>query len=181
MFYEAVNTILDEEGGFVNDPADSGGATNRGIIQKTYDAYRTRKGLPTRSVRYSTKIEAIEIYEGIWRDCKASELLNGPNLVHFDFAVNAGNGRAALTLQKAVDVTQDGIIGPKTIAAANTLPPEVLVKTYSDLRRDFYNVLATKRPKDKKFLKGWLARVDRVEKKALLLLKNNGPLPTKSA
>ena len=30
-------------------------------------------------------------------------------------------------------------------------------------------------------LKGWLSRVDRVEKKALLLLKNNGPLPTKSA
>lgn len=38
--------ILKWEGGFVSDPADLGGATNKGVTIGTYKEYRKKKGLP---------------------------------------------------------------------------------------------------------------------------------------
>lgn len=171
MFDEALPFILREEGGYVNDPQDSGGATNRGVIQKTYDAYRESKGYEKRSVRYLTKAETSEIYSKIWEDCKASQLPTGLNLVHFDFSVNAGNRQAAKILQRAAGVEDDGVIGPITLGKIKTLNVEDLVVNYSELRRTFYRSLATARPKDLRFLRGWLLRTNRAERLALSLLK----------
>jgi hypothetical protein len=39
-FNRALEMVLHHEGGFVDHPADPGGATNRGVTQATYDAYR---------------------------------------------------------------------------------------------------------------------------------------------
>lgn len=171
MFDSALPFILKEEGGYVNDPKDSGGATNRGIIQRTYDAYREAKGHEKRAVRYLTKAETTEIYSEIWEACKADQLPTGLNLVHFDFSVNAGNRQAAKILQRAAEVEDDGIIGPVTLAKVKTLNVEDLIINYSELRRQFYRGLATARPKDLKFLKGWLLRTNRAERVALSLLK----------
>ena len=43
--------ILRWEGGFVDHPADRGGATNKGVTQRVYDAWRARQGQAPRSVR----------------------------------------------------------------------------------------------------------------------------------
>ena len=45
-FQRILPYLLQDEGGYVNDPADRGGATNKGVIQRTYDAYRKGKGMP---------------------------------------------------------------------------------------------------------------------------------------
>lgn len=167
MFTDAYNSVLHEEGGYVNDPADSGGATNRGITQATYDVYRASKKQLRRRVQYLTYAETEDIYKGIWKDCKADELPQGLNIMHFDFAVNAGNHRAAVTLQRCLGTTDDGIIGPKTLAAAWEKNSEQLIKAYAESRRGFYRSLAERRPKDKKFLNGWLKRTNRLETKSL--------------
>jgi len=39
-FETALPFVLRWEGGFVDHPADPGGRTNRGVTQRTYDAWR---------------------------------------------------------------------------------------------------------------------------------------------
>jgi lysozyme family protein len=175
IFSEALRKVLKEEGGYVDDPLDSGGATNRGVTQNTYNLYRKRKGLEQRPVRQATMIETEEIYHGIWKSCKADKLPTGVNVMHFDFAVNAGNVRAAKTLQAVLDVEQDGKIGPVTLAAVALLPPKEFITDYAEARRVFYNSLASRRPKDKKFLRGWLLRTNRCESTALKALEQSAP------
>jgi len=173
MFDTAYLFVQKEEGGYVHDLADSGGATMAGVTQNTYNLYRRSRKLELQPVRMITKAERRDIFEGIWRDCRASALPAGLGLFHFDFAVNAGNKRAAITLQRALGVADDGIIGPRTLQAANdTTNTEKIIIDYAELRRGFYRNLAAARPKDKKFLKGWLLRTNRAERAALAELKN---------
>ncbi|MFC0282395.1 glycosyl hydrolase 108 family protein [Camelimonas abortus] len=40
-YKEALSAVLKHEGGYVNHPADPGGATNRGVTQRVYDAERS--------------------------------------------------------------------------------------------------------------------------------------------
>ena len=171
MFEEAFPFILKEEGGYVNDPKDSGGATNRGVTQSTYNAFRKSQGHDERSVQHLTKEETSKIYSAIWNSCKASELPNGLNVLHFDFAVNAGNRQAAKILQRAAGVEDDGIIGRITLAKIKSSNVEDMIHEYSELRKVFYRGLATTRPKDLKFLKGWLLRTNRATRFALSLIK----------
>jgi lysozyme family protein len=175
MFTEALPFILKEEGGFVNDPSDSGGATNKGVTQVTYDTHRKLAGYDPRHVKYITNEEVSKIYESYWNDSRSSELPIGLNLMHFDFAVNAGIRRAALTLQKILGVEQDGVIGIKTLTAAEEKNDESLISAYAAERREFYNGLATRRPKDKRFLKGWLLRVGRCERRAIKIYREANP------
>lgn len=167
MFSEILKLVLKEEGGYVNDPADSGGATNRGVTQDNYNRYRDRVNQDRRHVRYLTLQETEAIYDTYWKDCKADQMPAGINIMHFDFAVNAGPRQAALTLQRCVGVLDDGVIGPKTLAAVAEKNGESLIKAYAESRRGFYRNLAERRPKDRKFLNGWLLRTNRVEKKSL--------------
>lgn len=168
MFEVAYKFVQKEEGGFVNDPADSGGATMAGVTQNTYNIFRRRKNLPERPVRQITKAEREEIFNGIWRDCRADRLPVGLSLIHFDFAVNAGNRRAAITLQRVLNVADDGIIGPRTLkAVADSTDVAQNIIDYAEHRRIFYRNLAERRPKDMRFLRGWILRTNRAERLAL--------------
>ena len=56
-FEKMLKFVLQREGGYVNDPHDLGGETNKGITHNTYNSYRKSKGLQTRSVKYITDDE----------------------------------------------------------------------------------------------------------------------------
>ncbi|NBV35020.1 MAG: hypothetical protein EBR81_14820 [Proteobacteria bacterium] len=58
----ALKFVLSQEGGYSNDPADSGGATNFGITHTEYDKNRIERGLPTQSIRLITAEEVRSIY-----------------------------------------------------------------------------------------------------------------------
>jgi len=49
-FATCLGKVLKHEGGYVNHPKDPGGATNKGVIQRTYDTWRKSMGLAPRSV-----------------------------------------------------------------------------------------------------------------------------------
>lgn len=49
-FTKCMPVILRYEGGYSNHPRDPGGVTLEGIIQRVYDGYRDRKGLPHRAL-----------------------------------------------------------------------------------------------------------------------------------
>jgi lysozyme family protein len=80
---------------------------------------------------------------------------DGLDYLMFDFAVNAGPGRAIKTMQKAIGTTPDGAIGPKTMAALKAANQSELVAKFSAEKEAFYRSL----PTFGTFGKGWLRRV----------------------
>lgn len=110
--------ILVHEGGYVNHPDDPGGATNMGVIQRTYDGWRRRNGLQTQSVRNITKTEVIAIYKDqYWDKVWGDDLPDGLDYALYDFAINSGPSRAVKFIQKIVGVKEDGVMGNITYNA----------------------------------------------------------------
>ena len=155
--------ILMMEGGNDDDPYDHGGRTSRGVIQREYDVYRRQHGLPTRDVWSASDAEIADIYQHAYWLPIAPTLPAGVDLVYFDVAVNAGPGQAAKQLQRALGVAVDGAIGPATHAAVAAQSPVDLVNRFSSVRRSFYHALA----QYPRYGKGWISRVDQIEKAAL--------------
>ena len=161
MNYEdCLNFVMRWEGGFVNDPHDRGGATNRGVTQATYDDWRTRKGFDRRSVADIDPSEVYLIYlERYWNPPKCRAFGTPLDLALFDSAVQHGPGRTAKLLQEILNITADGIVGPKTIEAANQHPVLALTDAYLTRRERFYYAIVANDPSQKRFEKGWANRL----------------------
>ncbi|CAB4140039.1 zliS Lysozyme family protein [uncultured Caudovirales phage] len=153
--------ILKHEGGYVNHPKDPGGATNKGIIQRTYDSWRDRQGQPRQSVKAITPAEVAAIYRrDYWDAVKGDDLPTGVDYAVFDFAVNSGINRAAKFLQRAVGVADDGVIGPATLAAVAKADASDTVAKICDARLAWLQTL----PHWPTFGRGWGSRVADVRK-----------------
>ena len=163
VFDEALCFVLAREGGYADNPADHGGATNMGVTQSTYDAFRNGSGLAPRPVINITPREVRTIYwGGYWRPA-ACDAIAGTRpslaLVHFDAAVNQGVGEAERMLQRALGVTADGAIGPSTMAAVAVCNEIAAVGLLLIERARVYRAIVEKHPEDAQFLPGWLARL----------------------
>ena len=161
-FLACLAFTLQQEGGFVNDPRDPGGATNKGITLATY-----RRWVPDATedaLRHISDADVARIYRaGYWSPIRGADLPAGVDLMAFDFGVNAGPGRSAKMLQRAAGVAEDGAIGPVTLAAVRDVPVAEMVRLLSDLQRTYYATLAN----FGFFGRGWLARTERRVAKAL--------------
>ena len=167
QFINALPFILRWEGGYVNHPDDPGGATNKGVTQKTYDAWRRRSGLAKQDVRHLEYEELNAIYKsGYWLPPRCDQLDNPLNLVQFDTSVNMGVKRAVRMLQSALDCSVDGSFGPKTLAAVMQCDPGKALIAYCDRREKYYRDLAQRRPRLAKFLNGWLNRLNALRREA---------------
>jgi lysozyme family protein len=160
-FTASLPFILRWEGGYVDHPADPGGATNKGVTQRVYDDWRTRRGLPARPVRQLEDAEMHAIYEaGYWLPPRCDLLQRQLDLVQFDTAVNMGVARAVSMLQGALACDVDGDFGPATRKAAEACSLGATLIAYCDAREAYYRRLAEQKPKLKVFLKGWLNRLN---------------------
>lgn len=159
-FKRSLAKVLVHEGGKVDDKNDPGGRTNQGVIQRTYDAWRRRKGLKTRDVWLMTNDERDAIYrEQYWDLIKGDLLAPGVSYVVFDGAVNSGVKQSVIWLQRALGVNADGIVGNQTIDALNNHPDhDKLIADILRRRMAFLQALKTW-----KFYKnGWTSRVNGV-------------------
>jgi len=171
LFDKILPLILKYEGGYVNDPNDPGGETNKGITKEVYDTYRNNKKLKIRSVKEITDEEVKDIYYNYyWLKGSCDKLSNNLAIIHFDTCVNAGITQAARFLQRCCGVKDDGIIGPMTLKSIEARDENNIVDKYISLRTDFYKNIAITKPYLSKFLKGWLKRVDNL---ALYIKDNN--------
>ena len=160
-FLASMPFVLRWEGGFVDDPDDPGGRTNRGVTQAVYDAWRTKRQLPRCDVKLIDADEVHAIYEqGYWLPPRCDVLQRRLDLVQFDTAVNMGVRRAVQMLQRASGCIVDGAFGPQTERAVGARDAEQLIVAYCDAREDYYRRLAESRPQLGKFLKGWLNRLN---------------------
>ena len=116
---KTTNWILVHEGGYVNHPEDPGGATNMGVTQRTYDAWRRRAGKATQTVRNITFEEVVMIYKDQYWDKVWGDLLpDGLDYTLYDFAINSGPSRAIEFVQRILgNVAVDGVMGNETYDA----------------------------------------------------------------
>ncbi|GLU26778.1 glycoside hydrolase family 108 protein [Brucella pseudogrignonensis] len=164
-FQKVIPYIFSEEGGYVDNPRDPGGATNMGITLSTLSAWEghTVSAADVKSLSSST---ATKIYQQqFWNKIDGDSLPSGIDYAVFDFAVNSGPGRAAKTLQATLNMPQDGVIGVKTISALSGRSPEAVINALCDARAAWLKGLSTAST----FGAGWLARVERVRSRALML------------
>jgi lysozyme family protein len=160
----ALAFTLHEEGGYVDNPNDHGGATNHGITQHTYDTYRLNRRLPAASVRDIQDQEVRDIYESMyWVPAHCSMMSLALGECHFDWAVNHGVHGALKTLQEVLGIEADGVWGPNTEAALLAQDHDDLWRPYNQLRREWYQADAEHDPSQAEFLTGWLHRVDRLD------------------
>lgn len=159
-FDKALAQTLGFEGGWSNVRGDRGGSTNYGITQRSYDGWRTRKGLPTRQVDLIEDPEIRAIYfEDYWTPARCGELPEPIALVVFDMAVNSGVHNAGIVLQRALGVAVDGVIGPETLrAAADSIFPHIVMR-FLKKRAAFIQDVIEAHPSDVQFLAGWVARL----------------------
>jgi len=112
-FHVAINRLLGNEGGYVDDPHDPGGETNWGISKRSY---------PTVDIKELTREQAIALYKrDFWDAARLDEQAFGVGFQMLDFAVNSGISTAIRALQRAVGCADDGHIGPVTLAAVKAM------------------------------------------------------------
>jgi lysozyme family protein len=171
-FDKALAIILKHEGGFVNHPRDPGGMTNLGVTRNTLESYLGRK--VTEAEMRALKVhDAAPIYrKRYWDAMRCGDYPAGLALCVFDFGVNAGIRRGVRYLQMIAGAAQDGIAGPGTTAAVQSLcggdrGEAEAIRRYSNARRGYYKQL----PTFGTFGKGWIRRVDETETDALRLVR----------
>jgi lysozyme family protein len=167
QFLACMPFIYQEEGGYSNDPHDPGGATNHGIIQTEYDAWRKLQGEATQSVtQIGYPAESNQIYwEQYWLPyCPL--LPSGPNLCFFNFGINAGITESTKILQRAVNVADDGHFGVITQAACAAADPKKLIYAFTLKEEAFYRSLSTFRY----FGSDWIGRSERCEALAISMI-----------
>jgi lysozyme family protein len=166
-FEDCLARILKHEGGYVNDPLDSGGRTNLGVTQRVWEEF-VGHPVTEADMKALTPEKIAPMYKlKYWNPSYCEVLPKGLDYVVFDFAVNAGTGRSVKTLQQAIGCVADGVIGPKTMAAINDANPKDLIAKFSDARADFYQGIVARKPDQARFIKGWLNRVEESRKLAL--------------
>jgi len=159
--------ILNEEGGFADNPGDPGGATNMGITRKTLSAWRGEP-VSREDVMMLERDEAQRIYrEKFWMAIDGDDLPDGLDLVLFDDGVLSGPRMAIRDLQNAVQVTPDGHMGPQTRAALAALPVVEVIALLQAVRLSRLKSL----PHFALFGRGWSRRLQRIERQAKALAK----------
>lgn len=161
-FETSLRFVLKWEGDrFTNDPDDRGGATRFGIIQREYDSYRRRRGLPARSVEFITRDEVREIYQHeYWQAVQGNRLPTPLDIVMFDTGVLMGVGRAIRFLQQSLGVTVNGIIGSETLNALSGADSSAIADEFLSRREAFLHRIVERNPSQEKFLRGWLNRLN---------------------
>jgi lysozyme family protein len=101
-FEKALKFVLLHEGGYVNNPNDKGGATNKGITQSTYNTWLRSKGQNIKDVRNITDSEVKEIYyNNYWLKAGCDKMSEKFAILCFDTAVNMGVSRVSEFLKAA--------------------------------------------------------------------------------
>lgn len=178
--------ILRWEGGFVNDPADAGGATNMGVTLATYEAYCRNKGYPRPTVerlKAVTKEQVFDIFKTLYWDRWKGDQIHSQKIANILVDWYWGSGVHGIKIpQRVLGVQDDGLVGNKTLSAVNLSDPEQLFAAIYKARVAFLNEITQSsiaryekrigrkatgqevlKYTNKRFLKGWLNRLESIK------------------
>jgi hypothetical protein len=165
-FEQCLAMLLKHEGGFVNHPKDPGGMTNLGVTKKVWEEW-VGHSVDEAAMRALGPQDVAPLYKkNYWDRVRGDDLPTGVDYSVFDIAVNSGVSRAIKFLQAACDVSQDGVIGPATLAAVAQRNPRELATAVCEKRLAFLQSL----PTWSTFGRGWNKRVADVEETAFKMV-----------
>lgn len=162
-FQKGLYKLLEREGWYSNDPRDTGGETYRGISRRWFpkwagwaivDSYHNKEDL--KSDARLEQLVSDFYYTYFWMRFRGDEIEDefiGEMLLNF--VVNMGKKPVIKKVQRILKVTQDGIIGPKTIDSLNKCDSEKFVYHFLLEIAEFYVHLGKTQPH---YLQGWLNR-----------------------
>lgn len=152
-FNTAVAKTLTHEGGYVNNPADPGGATKYGITQADMPGVNIAAITPQMATAYYQEHYWKPLYSQINDQLLAEKL--------FDMGVLFGVGTAVKLFQTSMEsdihIVSDGNFGPETLADANQYGNLQAFKT--TLIQHVVAIVNTK-PELHVFGDGWINRIN---------------------
>lgn len=170
-FHWALQKTLHHEGGFVDNPADPGGATYRGVSLR----FLRSEGIDIdgdgdidindiRALADNKTDDMLDTiyFKHFWQPAKCdkitSELISAKV---FDMAVNMGIRQAwRITQRAAGELLVDGLVGPKSIERVRQLDSQdyfLLAKMRTEQTK-FYLDLMVRKPELNAFRLGWMRR-----------------------
>ena len=157
--------ILKWEGGFVNDPSDHGGATNMGITLATWRKVGYDKDgdcdIDADDIRLLTPADArFILHKYYWNRWLADSILTQAIANILVDWVWASGKWGIIIPQRILKVQADGIVGPKTLCALNTVEKDNFLKQVYEARVVFIQNIIINDPTQKKFEKGWMNRLN---------------------
>jgi lysozyme family protein len=172
-FDKAFEKVVGIEGGFTDDPADSGGATKFGITERLARAHGYAGAMRDLPLSTARAIYRAEFWDALRLEDVAGEW-PAVALELFEQAVNLGAVPAARHFQRCLnvlnrrgrdypDIAVDGRIGPWTVRAfarymkcrEKARQGAVMVSALNAMQGAFYIELAERREKDERFVFGW--------------------------
>lgn len=159
--------ILSFEGGFVNDPKDKGGATNRGVTIATWRAQGYDKDgdgdIDVADLKLITEADATNILRKNYWNRYHGDDIKDQNLANILVDWLWSSGKPAITIvQGMLGVKADGIVGPKTIAALNSKYAPLFFEQIKRRRRIFIDNIVANNPSQRRFLAGWYRRINAI-------------------
>jgi lysozyme family protein len=150
-FDQAFDLLLGHEGAYSNHPSDPGGETMWGVTRRV----AVKEGY-TGDMHALPQATAKAIYrKRYWDAVMADRLPETVRYTVFDAAVNSGPHQAISWLQRALDVGEDGVLGPLTLDAINKASGLRLGVLFNAERLDFMTSL----PTWGQFGRGWSRRI----------------------
>jgi lysozyme family protein len=170
-FRRSWRKLKEVEGGYVDDPNDSGGKTKYGVTESLARRHGYVGAMSELDEPRALAIAKVEFWDPLRLDKVADCSWRTANEI-FDSAYNMGRARVASWLQRCLnllnlrghlfpDLVEDGNYGPATLAALATFldaRPDgeiVLLRMLNSLQGAFYIELAARREKDEAFIYGW--------------------------
>jgi lysozyme family protein len=168
-FDKAFDYMIVNEGGFSNHASDRGGATKYGITKGTLERW---KGHPVsvEEVRSLLLDEAKAIYKAWYWDTNSLDGVHSTPIATcvFDIGVVCGTGSAGKFAQQVANshgagqLVPDGVIGPKSLAAINSMDAGVFIRAFADRVGAYFRGIVNSRPDQGVFLAGWMNRANRL-------------------
>ena len=151
LFDAAFDKLLGHEGGHVDHPDDPGGATNWGVTEAVARANGYTGDMRAMPVSFARQVYRKQYWDAI----RADDLPPALRYATFDGAVNSGNVQAVKWLQRAIGATDDGRVGPQTIALARAAHPDAALRRMLAERLRFMTNLKIW----PSFSRGWARRI----------------------
>lgn len=162
--------ILRWEGGEVNDKADRGGHTNKGITRTTFNALSKRilgKQPSLTNFRNMTQEDAMKFIRHFWNKATGNNKIQSQAVAEAITSWFWGSGSYGIKEWQRMlrdkfgksNISVDGGVGPQTIAYTNSIPENKLMAQAIISREQTFRKLVSRDPRQAKFLRGWLNRL----------------------